>query len=90
MSDEIIKWLVSTGVGGVIGGVAMWQLHHFRKDMANLPEWLAAIHSRLGSLGADSVPPPIPPEITERHVRKKMQRIRTAPVGFPIRPQDKE
>ena len=86
MSDDILKWLVSTGVGGVVGGIALWQIDRLRRDLATVPDWLAAIHSRLSSLGADSMPPPD----NEPRRRKKLQRIRTAPAGWPVRTKESD
>lgn len=91
MSDEIIKLLAGLGVGGVIGGLAIWQLVLFRRehreDMAslraaleNLPDWLAAIHSRLTTVGADSIAPPARPGRREAPIR----RLQTAPTGYPV------
>lgn len=74
----MLKWLVSTGVGGVIGGIALWQIAQLRRDLANIPDWLAAIHSRLSSLDADTLPPPI------EQPRKKLRRIQTVPSGHPV------
>lgn len=101
MTDELLKMLVGTGVGGIIGVIALLQLQATRREhradlaalreelhdaLATLPEWLQAIHSRLGGLGADSVPPPSAPEPRRRKVlpAPKLPRLQTAPSGYPV------
>lgn len=97
MSDEIIKYLASGGIGGLIGGVAIYVIMGFRRehreDMRLVLEatqkgndWLVLIHSRLGSLGADSIPPPEP--TPPPRVRHRPYRFRTAPAGVPVKPHD--
>ncbi len=96
MTDEIVKLIVGTGVGGIVGAIALWQLHGFRREhradllelraaLANLPDHLQAIHSRLGSLGADSIPPPVA-QIRRRKIRpdERLKRLRTPVAGVPI------
>lgn len=62
MTDEFLKWLVSTGIGGAIGGWALWELRAMRFEVREANQkandWLVAIHTRLSTLGADSIPPP--------------------------------
>jgi hypothetical protein len=97
VTDEIVKLIVGTGVGGIIGAIALWQLHGFRKEhradllelrdaLGNLPDHLQAIHSRLGSLGADSIPAPVAPGRRRRRAAPagKLERLRTAPTGVPV------
>jgi hypothetical protein len=99
MTEEMIKLLVGLGVGGVVGGIALWQLAGFRREhradlaalrdelhdsLVNLPGQLAAIHSRLGGLGADSIAPPV---AVARVRRGKLPRIQTAPAGYPAIPE---
>ncbi len=103
MSEEFIKLLVGTGVGGVIGGVAMFIIHGFKKEhredlqglrnelhdsLVNLPGQLHAIHSRLGSLDADSLPPPVPQHRRRRGKGEPLPRIQTSPVGWPTKPKE--
>jgi hypothetical protein len=92
MTDEVIKWLVSTGIGGVIGGWALIELRGMRREQGEAAEknidWQVAIHSRLSSLGADSIPPPVAqPEPQPRRGRSRrssrMYRFQTAPLGHP-------
>jgi len=85
----MIKWLVQLGVGGVVGGIALWQLERFGKATVKAAEktneWLMAIHTRLSTLGADSVPPPIVDTPPPRPVRqRKHARILTVPTGFAV------
>ncbi len=95
-----MKLIVGTGVGGIIGAIALWQLHGFRKEhradllelrdaLANLPDHLQSIHSRLGSLGADSIPPPSAP-VRRRKIRpdERLKRLRTPVAGVPIHVTD--
>lgn len=105
MSDELIKWLVgSVGVGGVVGILAILEIRSMRRELAEslrelryeladaleeMPGWMQAIHSRLGSLGAESIPPPVASK--KRH-GGQLKRFQTAPTGFPVtkRPDDEE
>ena len=96
MSDELLKLLAGTGVGGILAVLVWLELRAFRREhradmaelrdaSANVPDWLQAIHSRLGNLGADSVPPPIAEPPRRRKQRpERLERLRTAPTGVPI------
>lgn len=103
MTEEMVRLVVGLGVGGVVGGIALWQMHMFRKEhredmeslrdelhdsLVNLPGHLQAIHSRLGSLDADSYPPPVASPRRRREPGEKLPRIQTSPVGWPTRKKE--
>ena len=50
------QWLMDQGPAAVFAGLVYWEL---RKMRIQIPEWMSAIHSRLGSLGAETLAPPI-------------------------------
>ena len=83
MTDEVLKWLAQSGVGGLIGGISIWMLNEFRRESREAHQknndWMVLIHSRLSSLDADTIPPPGEPAEPRRE-----KRLRTAPVGYPV------
>lgn len=124
MTDELLKLLLGTGVGGILAVAVYLDMRTGRKEAAaareadrlareaqaaelrtelrenmaelrgsleNLPGHLQAIHSRLGSLGADSVPPPVAEPRRRKRPPERLPRLQTAPTGVPVpKPIDDE
>lgn len=92
MPEEMVKLLAGLGVGGVLGVWALLELRGMRREQGEAAEkqigWLVALHSRLSSLGADSIPPPIAPQPKQparrRERRPSRFRFQTAPTGYPV------
>ncbi len=61
------------------------QSQELREALVNIPAWLQAIHSRLSGLGAESIAPPL---ATQQKARRRLPRLRSAPLGYPIKPED--
>lgn len=82
--------LIQLGAVGVFAFVVWQELHAMRlearedrkaeaEDRDRIGAWLVAIHSRLGSLGADSIAPPIVAARTRKTRSEPRQRVDTPP-----------